>query len=120
MFQLEDIIDYLIYFNEHQPGEALILDEATNIAIKDKKIVGWIVTVEEQLVKLNLGNKGKPKEILINAILLSAFQAQIKKVLMEYKDVFAWNYKELKGEITQNNNKNINSQKNLIIESNLG
>jgi hypothetical protein len=55
------------------------------------------VTTKEQLVKLNLGNQEKLKEVLINAILPSVFQTQIKKVLMEYKDVFAWSYKELKG-----------------------
>jgi len=50
--------------------------------------------VEEQLVKFNLGNKEEPKEVLINAILPSVFQAQIKEVLMEYKDVFTWCYKK--------------------------
>jgi hypothetical protein len=52
---------------------------------------------KEQLVKLKLGNKKKLLNVLINAILPSVFQTQIKKVLMEYKDVFAWSYKELKG-----------------------
>jgi len=55
------------------------------------------VTAKEQLDKFNLGNKEKPKEVLINAILPNVFQAQIKKVLMEYIDVFSWSYKELKG-----------------------
>jgi len=35
MLQLENIIDYLIYFYEHQPKEVFILDEATNIIAKD-------------------------------------------------------------------------------------
>jgi hypothetical protein len=42
---------------------------------KIKKIVGLIVTTQEQLVKINLGNIEKPKEVLINAILSSVFQA---------------------------------------------
>jgi hypothetical protein len=46
-----------MYFYEHQPREALILDEAIDIIIKDKKIISWTMTIEEQLVKLNLGNK---------------------------------------------------------------
>jgi hypothetical protein len=29
-----------MYFYQHQLGEVLILDETTNITIKDKKIVG--------------------------------------------------------------------------------
>jgi hypothetical protein len=50
------------------------------------------VTVKKQLAKLDLGNEEEPKEVLINAILLNVFQAQIKKVLMEYKYVFTWSY----------------------------
>jgi hypothetical protein len=49
------------------------------------------------LKKFNLGNEEKPKEVLINAILPSIFQAQIFKMLMKYKDVFTWSYKGLKG-----------------------
>jgi hypothetical protein len=75
MLQLEDKIDYLVYFYEHQPREALTLDEIIDIIVKDKTIVGWTVTIEEQLVKLNLGSKEKPKEVLINAILPSIIQA---------------------------------------------
>jgi hypothetical protein len=56
-----------------------------------------IVIVEEQLAKFNLGSKEEFKEVLINDILPNVFQAQIKKVLMEYIDVFSWSYKELKG-----------------------
>ncbi len=44
-----------------------------------------------------MGNEEKHKEVLINAILPSIFQAQILKMLMKYKDVFAWSYKGLKG-----------------------
>jgi len=51
------------------------------------------VIVEEQLVELNLGSTEEPIKVLINAMLPSAFQAQIKKGLMEYKDVFAWSHK---------------------------
>jgi hypothetical protein len=56
--------------------------------------------VEEELIKLNLGSKEEPKEVLINAILLSVFQAQIKKVLMEYIYVFAWSYIPIGNEVT--------------------
>ncbi len=49
--RLEDRVDYLVYFYEHQLGKALILDEASHITIKDKKIVSWIV-IAKKLVKL--------------------------------------------------------------------
>jgi hypothetical protein len=57
----------------YQPGKVLILDEAINITIKYKKIVEWMVIIEEQLNKLNLGNEEDFKVVFI-----SAFQAQIK------------------------------------------
>jgi hypothetical protein len=33
---------YPIYFYQHQPRKVLVLDEATDVTIKDEKIVGWI------------------------------------------------------------------------------
>jgi hypothetical protein len=38
MLQLKDKVDYSMYFYEHRPREALILDEAIDIIVKDKKI----------------------------------------------------------------------------------
>jgi len=55
------------------------------------------VTIKEPLKKLNLGNEGDPKEVLINAILPMSFQAQSKRLLVNYHNVFAWSYKDLKG-----------------------
>jgi hypothetical protein len=48
-------------------------------------------------VKFNLGNGEEPMDVLIGAILLTTFQIQIKEPLLNYKNVFAWDYKELKG-----------------------
>ncbi len=75
MFQPKEKIKYLIYFYQHQLGEVLILDEATDVTIKDKKIIRWIVIAEEQLKKLNLGNERDFKEALINVVLPIYFQA---------------------------------------------
>ncbi len=47
MLQPEDIVDYPVYFYEHQPGKVLILDEVVDIIVKNKKITSWTVTVEE-------------------------------------------------------------------------
>jgi hypothetical protein len=48
-------------------------------------------------MKLNLKIEGDPKEVFINVIFATSFQAQIKKLLVNYQDVFAWSYKDLKG-----------------------
>jgi hypothetical protein len=43
-----------------------------------------------------LGSEEKPQDVLISAVLLIKFQYQVKDLLINYKDVFAWSYKELK------------------------
>jgi hypothetical protein len=43
MLQPKEKVDYLVYFYEHQLGEALIMDKAIDITVKNKKIIGWIV-----------------------------------------------------------------------------
>ncbi len=57
MLQLKEKVDYLVYFYEHQPREALIFDEVANIIVKDKRIATWTMTAKEQLFKLKLGSK---------------------------------------------------------------
>ncbi len=39
----------------------------------------------------------EPQDVLVNAILPTTFQLQLKNLLIDYKDVFVWSYKELKG-----------------------
>jgi len=97
MLQPKEKLKYPIYFYQHQSRKVLILDEVANMIFKDKKIVGWMVTVEEQIKKLNLGSEWDPKEVLINAVLPTSFQAKIKELLVSYCDVCAWNYKDFKG-----------------------
>ncbi len=56
----------------------MVLDEVANVIVKNKKIARWTFTTKEQLKKLNLGNEGNPKQVLINAMLPISFQTQIK------------------------------------------
>jgi hypothetical protein len=74
----------------------LIFDEVVDITIKNKLIVKCALMEEEQLTKLNLGNKENSKIVLINVTLPSKFVKAIEILLQNYMDVFAWNYKELK------------------------
>jgi hypothetical protein len=57
MLQLEEKNVYLVTFYEHQLGEVLILDEAVDILVKDKKITSQTITTKKQLAKLNLGSE---------------------------------------------------------------
>jgi len=66
----------------------LIIDEVADVIVKDQKIARWTITTKELLMKLNFKNEGDPKEVLINAILPTSFQAQIKELLINYRHVF--------------------------------
>jgi hypothetical protein len=44
----------------------LILDELIDIMIKNKKITGWTLIIDEQLSKLNLGTSEEPCIMLVS------------------------------------------------------
>lgn len=46
---------------------------------------------------LNLGEADQPKEIWIGDDWDPMLKATILRIFLEYKDVFAWTYKDLKG-----------------------
>ncbi len=53
--------------------------------------------VDEQLSKLNLGTIEEHHIVLVNVVRPEQFQLKVQQLLMEFKDVFAWSYKELEG-----------------------
>jgi len=53
--------------------------------------------IGKQLVKLNLGIKENPQYIKVNAQLTKEKTKELQMFLKEFKDVFAWTYKDLKG-----------------------
>ncbi|KAG8362947.1 hypothetical protein BUALT_BualtUnG0020600 [Buddleja alternifolia] len=57
---------------------------------------GGQATVDE-LKELNLGTKDEPRPIFVSALLSPEEEDQYHKILIEYKDVFAWSYKEMPG-----------------------
>jgi ribonuclease HI/uncharacterized protein YehS (DUF1456 family) len=66
-------------------------DEAPH-AIED----GGQATVDE-LKELNLGTTDEPRPIFVSALLTPAEEKEYLELLTEYKDVFAWTYKEMPG-----------------------
>jgi hypothetical protein len=57
---MKEKIDHHLHFYKHEPRETLIFDENVNIMIKYQKIASWIVTIEKQLIKLNLETQVEP------------------------------------------------------------
>jgi hypothetical protein len=73
------------------------IDETpTQIKVQNLCIVRWIVT-EEQLTKINLGFEENLQHVKISVDLKLVVNFQLIKLLKEFKDIFAWTYKDLKG-----------------------
>lgn len=86
MLQPDESMNFSKHFYHHEPREASILDDRMDMTIKNKPIVEWTLTEEEQLTKLNLGNKQNPKMVFIDAISLSKFV--LKKLKCCYKHCY--------------------------------
>ncbi len=51
---------------------------------------------EQQLTKLNFGTKANPQYIKVDSQLTKEKIEELQMLLKEFKDVFAWTYKDLK------------------------
>lgn len=51
----------------------------------------------DDLKKLNLGTEEDQRPLFVSAILSQEEEFEYIKLLWEYKDVFAWSYKEMSG-----------------------
>jgi hypothetical protein len=55
------------------------------------------LTKEQQFIKLNLGTKANPQFLKVNLQLTKEKTKEFQMLLKEFKDVFAWTYKDPKG-----------------------
>ncbi|CAL8153332.1 unnamed protein product [Prunus armeniaca] len=76
--------------DEEEPFEDEVHDAP--VALKD----GGQVTVDE-LKELNLGTNEDPRPIFVSVLLNLSKKESYHQLLLEYKDVFAWTYKEMPG-----------------------
>lgn len=65
--------------------------------VKTLKITKWTLSKDIQVRKINMGTIKDPKYFKLNVDLKGTIATTAKGLLQEFKDVFAWNYKELKG-----------------------
>jgi hypothetical protein len=61
------------------------------------KMAKWNLSKEVQVHPLNLGTHNKLQVVKLNVNLNSFITDASKQVLKEYKDVFLWTYKDLRG-----------------------
>jgi hypothetical protein len=68
----------------------------TKIKAHELQVVGWMLTKDQQLMKVNLETNAKPQPVKINAQLKTCKVLEVEQLLKEFRDVFAWAYKDLK------------------------
>jgi hypothetical protein len=56
-----------------------------------------MLTKKQQLLSINLGTIKHLQTIKVNVWLIEENMNYLKKLLLEYKDVLAWIYKDMKG-----------------------
>ena len=80
-------------YSELKGGEAQVDETPAHTFNKDKPI-----KYEEPTMKtMNLSDEENPKNILVGDDWNPVLKAATFRIFMEYKDVFAWTYKDLKG-----------------------
>jgi hypothetical protein len=50
---------------------------------------------DQQCMRINLRTKDNPQMIKVNAQMVQENMSSLKDLLMKYKDIFAWIYKDL-------------------------
>ena len=92
---------YPPHFYQHEVGNVIIDDTLARIKVQKMKIAGWTLPKEEQVRLLNLGTDDAPQCIKVNSTLPIPIATQANALFTEYKDVFTWNYKDLRGILEQ-------------------
>ncbi|KMT11469.1 hypothetical protein BVRB_5g107940 [Beta vulgaris subsp. vulgaris] len=79
--------------------EAESQDEEVETAEAPKTLEDGGQSTVDDLKELSLGTPDEPRPIFVSALLTHAEEKAYLELLMEYKDVFAWSYKEMPGEL---------------------
>jgi hypothetical protein len=78
-------------------GEMIVDETPIHEQVQELTITSLIVIEKEQLTEVNLGIAENVQLVKVNASLEPIVTQQLIELLKEFKDVFAWTYKDLKG-----------------------
>jgi hypothetical protein len=87
---------YFETYYSHQLGSVAIDKNPTKIKAQELHMIGWTLIKTQRLMKFNLRTDAKPQMVKINAQLETGKMLEVEQLLKEFKDAFAWTYKDLK------------------------
>lgn len=82
-----------IAINEDSDGES----SENEVQEAPPQLEDGVQSTADELKVLNLGTPEKPRPILVSSLLSSEEEQSYVEILREYRDVFAWTYKEMSG-----------------------
>ncbi len=65
--------------------------------MKGHTILGWNLTLEEHVTHINLGSPKIPQLVRISFEASDEFFRRADALFCKYKDVFTWNYRNMRG-----------------------
>ncbi len=77
-------------------GEMEINETLIQIRVQNLHIVGWIIPEKKQLAKIELGFEENVLQVKISVDMEAIVNYQLIELLKEFKDIFAWIYKDQK------------------------
>ena len=88
----------LAYFNHSYNIEILHLNDCNEFESEiNKQLEKKIEPIEPTFETLNLGNYENPRLIKIGSTLNEKEKKDLKELLIEFQEVFAWSYKNMPG-----------------------
>ncbi|XP_074277874.1 uncharacterized protein LOC141601485 [Silene latifolia] len=92
-----DAKDLEIVTSYHITAEEIPDDSEEVEATRHETLEDEVQSTVDDLKELNLGTDEDPRPIYVSALLTKEEEEEYYKLLVEYKDVFAWSYKEMPG-----------------------
>jgi hypothetical protein len=91
-------LPYPAHFYTFAEGDIAVDDTVARIKIPcdQMKVVAWSLPESKQLHQINVGSPEQPQYLKISAHLDKCHAIEAEQLLREFKDVFAWSYKDLK------------------------
>jgi hypothetical protein len=82
---------------QYTPGYSAIDEIPVHENMKLMDVVQWKLKDDEQLRLLNVATEDEPKHLGISSQLSPILAQCVEQLFLEYKDVIAWSYTDLKG-----------------------
>jgi hypothetical protein len=96
---IEGQLPYLAHFYTFIEGDIAVDDLPARIKIPHDQmmVAAWSLPESKQICQFNVGSTEKPQYLKISAHLDRRHATEAEQLFREFKDVFAWSYKDLKG-----------------------